>query len=103
MGFSIVFEDGSGDPHDGFPFDLATNSGWARAAEWIESLPAKQAPTLRALALDGSCRDTSALAGELAYHLKARPPKDKDVRHTLDQLLERIGDGDPDETATVID
>jgi hypothetical protein len=34
--------------------------------------------------------------------VKDSPPENGDVSHTLSDLLDTIGDGDPDESATIV-
>lgn len=97
MGLSIQITDrGSVDT-----YSLATANGWKLVGDWVDSLPKGRFPHLSHLCREGTIRGTSHLSRELQSALRQRPPKNKDVIHTVQTLLDHLGIGDNQETATV--
>lgn len=80
---------------------LASSNGWRLVSEWAVSLPGKY-QSIKSLCENGEVGNTAMLAEQLGEALRDNPPGSQ-VKHTLDQLLERLGDGSPVETATVLD
>lgn len=99
MSYSITFRDEQGGT-DG-PFSLATTAGWADVGRWAASLPAGRYPAVTRFLAAGRYAGTDALAAQLSEALGAHPPDD-DTAHTVKNLLELIGVGDPGESARVI-
>jgi hypothetical protein len=81
--------------------DLCSNHGYTLLCDWIGTLPAESYPALTALADDGNFEGTDGLAEQMEAALADSPPEDPDVRHTVERLLDLLGDGRPDETATI--
>lgn len=103
MSVSIMFH-GSSDGDDG-PFQLGSANGWRIAAEWIEGVChvyPDQYQTMRQLAEHGTTGNAFDLANELDQAFRLHPPTDHNIRDTLDQLMELLGSGSPDESVTVV-
>lgn len=96
MSLSIIFQEGK----ELFgPYQLASASGWKLVGEYANVIASLQ---LRQLVDTGEVEDTEMLALSINTGLKVHPPDNEDVKHTLTQLLSRIGVGSSDETAKII-
>jgi hypothetical protein len=98
---SIAFS-GADDGDDG-PFALAPNSVWTEFSAWADALPADQFAAVRALANEGEVTDTAALSEQLTAAVEQHPPQSEPLAYVVQELLENLGPGDSDETATVTD
>ena len=92
MSLSITFTGPEGT--DG-PYQLASAGGWDRFSSWVSN-----SPPLRHLVNAGSYVGTDSLSKALATHIDQVTALD-DVNHTAQQLLDLLGVGDSEETATV--
>jgi hypothetical protein len=99
MGLDITFVS----PRSEVSYQLASANGWGLVIAWVEKLPSVKSryPHALALVLDGETEDSAALARELKSAIKAYPPKNVNVRHTLVALLKNMDDGAEDEQAVV--
>lgn len=101
MGLSIVFT-GIDDEGCGYPFELASATDWNRLHSWLKRLPRDQMPILRKLARTGQVKDTLALRQEIEG-CPVQPTDRPAIASALfGVLLDRIGHGDPAETAIIL-
>lgn len=97
MGVNLLLA-GEGGEH---ATDLCSNHGWTLAAEWLEGLDEGEYPAAVAFGRDGTFDDTEELADQIEAAFGAEPPDDPEVKDTVNRLLDLLGDGRPDETASV--
>ncbi len=98
---SIMFigRDEDGPFQDG-PIDLGTPGLWRDFQTWVRTLPSENRVYLGPLADDFEVENTFTLAEELAAALVDHDPPDG-PRIMLEKLIEHVGVGAADETATV--
>lgn len=99
MGYQIHFDDGTPESEDQV-FALGSATDLAAIREWAGGLDAETCPRLRELAETLTTKNTMELGAELEAALEFAPPPAW-VRPILASLLDRIGVGDEDETATI--
>lgn len=102
MGYEIHFDDGTAESEDWyFAFGSATALEIIR--RWVKAeLPEEVCPRLHELVDTMTTKNTLELGAELDSALRLKPPPDS-VREILDNLAEKIGVGDEEETATIGD
>jgi hypothetical protein len=88
------------DNQDG-PFELCSVSAWTAFRAWADKLPPAY-PKVKGLASHGKAEDTFTLSRELVAGMAAIPPR-KDVRATVDAMLDRVGIGASTETLVLFD
>ena len=96
MSLSIVFQEP--DDKTVCTYQLASAHGWKLIGEWAETVLCLP---LRQLVNEGKRQDTFSLVRAIRSSVNKHPPDNDEVRHTLERLIEMIGVGSPEETATV--
>jgi hypothetical protein len=81
-------------------FHLCSIGAWGKFCRWVGSLP-EDCSALHTLVSEGEVKGTMEVVVELRAVLEAMPPDDPGVDATARWLLDTIGEGDPEETATI--
>jgi hypothetical protein len=85
------------------PFYLCHALLWGHFMGWVNSLPLDRSAGLRQLVTNGEAKDTANLRRELKRALVKDRPDDDCVNAVAKVILDRIGVGDREESALIVD
>lgn len=102
MGYEIRFDDGTPESKD-WVFVLGSATDLEAIRRWVKDyLPTDECPRLHELADTLTTTNTMELGAELEAAREIKPPPAW-LLPIIDNLIDRIGTGDEDETAVIAD